>query len=110
MLFAEKCHEAWANGEKMCLSILYSFHSTFIRNNHKKIFKTRLNLCFRLYIEFQKDHATGRQEALIALMEVGDPMEVAELRTVLPDLLKTERESKETYHHYLKNALLSSVR
>lgn len=68
------------------------------------------NLCFRLYIEFQKDHATGRQEALIALMEVDDPMEVAELRAVLPDLLKTERESKETYHHYLKNALLSSVR
>lgn len=64
---------------------------------------------FRLYIEFQKDQATGRQEALIALMEVDDVNEVGELRSVLPDLLKSERDCKETYHHYLKNALLSSV-
>ncbi|KFM58969.1 Protein phosphatase PHLPP-like protein, partial [Stegodyphus mimosarum] len=50
----------------------------------------------RLYIEFQKDAVSGRQEALIALMEVEDPEEVSQLRSVLPDLLKAERENKET--------------
>ncbi|XP_054720765.1 PH domain leucine-rich repeat-containing protein phosphatase 1-like [Uloborus diversus] len=64
----------------------------------------------RLYIEFQKDPTSGQQEALIALMEVDDLVEVAQLRSVLPELLKAEKECKETYPLYLKNSLIACVR
>ncbi|GIX74818.1 uncharacterized protein CDAR_73851 [Caerostris darwini] len=64
----------------------------------------------RIYIEFQKDPTCGKQEALIALMELDDAAEVAGLRNVLPELLKVEREGRESCSQFLRNSLVSCVR
>ncbi|GIX83927.1 uncharacterized protein CEXT_812691 [Caerostris extrusa] len=57
-----------------------------------------------------KDPTCGKQEALIALMELDDAAEVAGLRNVLPELLKVEREGRESCSQFLRNSLVSCVR
>ncbi|KAG8176344.1 hypothetical protein JTE90_003306 [Oedothorax gibbosus] len=63
----------------------------------------------RIYIEFQRDPSSGRQEALIALVEVDDSVEVAHLRAALPHLLREER-ARSPPQDFLGNALMSSIR
>ncbi|GFR01637.1 uncharacterized protein TNCT_511591 [Trichonephila clavata] len=64
----------------------------------------------RIYIEFQKDPSSGKQEALIALMELDDPAEVGGLRNILPELLKAEKEGNESYPQFLRNSLITCVK
>ncbi|PRD25749.1 UNVERIFIED_CONTAM: Phlpp [Trichonephila clavipes] len=64
----------------------------------------------RIYIEFQKDPSNGKQEALIALMELDDTAEVGGLRNILPELLKAEKEGNESYPQFLRNSLVTCVR